>query len=260
MGEHIPWADRLTEEVDSFFRLWKNRRWLAIILIIAVFCFSLFSFISWIKRGTQVDNLKTENRELKRDLRQLESENKGLRETVAPLIARAAKDFPGEEINTSLKKIIERLEQQDPLRQPIATCTATVTIFIKSEEEVSAHFIDRGGYVAICQGTSALLQASSHESWGNQLGDGIVRYKGIFTMPADSSTVGKTITFLKQGEYIQIEFAKMPENCLVTEGKTIFVINDTTRLEFDVPEQQTNGRRVFIRDLSNGMKALASNN
>ena len=29
MGEHIPWADRFSGEVDAFFRLWKNRRWLA---------------------------------------------------------------------------------------------------------------------------------------------------------------------------------------------------------------------------------------
>lgn len=260
MGDHIPWADRLSDEVDAFFRLWNNRRWFAIILILSVLAFSIFSSISWFKRGTQVDRLKTENRELSRDLRQLESENKGLRETVAPLIARAAKEFPGEQINTSLKKIVERLEQQDPLRQPIASCTATVTVFVKSDEKVNSHFMDRGGYVAIAKGSTTLLQASSHESWGNQLGNGIVRYRGVFTMPADSSAVGKSIQSLKQGQYLQIEFAKMPENSLVTEGKVIFVLNDLTRLEFDIPEQQPDTRRVFVRDLSHGMKPLVSNN
>ena len=259
MGEHIPWADRLSDEVDAFFRLWKNRRCLAIIFILFIFGFSVFSAIGWFKRGAQVDRLKIENRELSRDLRQLESENKGLRETVAPLIARAAKEFPGEEINTSLKKIVERLEQQDPLRQPIASCTATIVLFVKSDEKVNAHYMDRGGYVAIAQGNSSLLKASSHESWGNQHGNGIVRYRGVFTMPADSSAVGKPIQFLKEGRYIQIEFAKMPEKSLVTEGKVIFVLNDLTRLEFDIPEQHCANRRVFIRDLSEGMKTLASN-
>ena len=259
MGEHIPWADRLTDEVDAFFRLWKKRRWLAVILILFVIGFSVFSSIGWFKRGTQVDSLKIENRELSRDLRQFESENKGLRETVAPLIARAAKEFPGEEINTSLKKIVERLEQQDPLRQPIASCTATVMVFVKSDEKINAHYMDRGGYVAILHGNSALLQASSHESWGNQLGNSLVRYRGVFTMPADSQAVGKPIQFLKEGRYIQIEFAKMPEKCLVTMGKVIFVLNDLTRLEFDIPEQRCDNRLIFIRDLSEGMKALASN-
>ena len=191
------------------------------------------------------------------DVRQLESENKGLRETVAPLIARAAKEFPGEEINTSLKKIIERLEQQDPLRQSIASCTATVIVYIKSEEAVSSHFMDRGGYVAIAQGSSALIRASSHESWGNQMGNGVVRYRGVFSMPADSSAVGKPIQFLKEGQYLQVEFAKMPENSIVTEGKVIFVLNDITRLEFEIPEQTSAERRVFVRDLSLGMEPLA---
>jgi len=116
------------------------------------------------------------------------------------------------------------------------------------------------GYVAIAQGSSTLLQASSHESWGNQLGNGIIRYRGVFTMPADSSAVGKPIQFLKQGQYLQIEFAKMPENSLVTEGKVIFVLNDLTRLAFDIPEQKSDARRVFVRDLSPGMKPLAFNN
>jgi len=79
-------------------------------------------------------------------------------------------------------------------------------------------------------------------------------------MPADSSAVGKPIQFLKQGQYLQIEFAKMPENSLVTEGKVIFVLNDLTRLAFDIPEQKSDARRVFVRDLSPGMKPLAFNN
>lgn len=260
MSEHIPWADRLSNEVDAFFRLWKNRCWLAILLILSFIGFSVFSSIGWFNRGTQVDRLNVENRELLRDLRQLESENKGLRETVAPLLVRAAKEFPGEEINTSLKKIVERLEQQDPLRQPIVSCNVTATVFVKSDEKVNSHFMGGGGYVAIAQDSSTLIHASSHESWGNQLGNGIVRYMGAFIMPADSSAVGKPIQSLQKGQYLQIEFAMIPENCLVTEGKVIIVLNGLTRLEFDIPEQQSDVRRIFVRDLSHGMKPLKSNN
>jgi len=50
-------------------------------------------------------------------MRQLESENKSLRETVAPLIARAAKNFLEKKINTSLKKILDRLERENPLKE-----------------------------------------------------------------------------------------------------------------------------------------------
>ncbi len=260
MGEHTPWADRLGDEVDAFFRLWKNRRWLAIIFILIAVGVCIASTVGWFKRGTQINDLKAESREIQRDLRQVESENKGLRETVAPLMAQAAKEFPGEEINVSLKKIVDRLEQQNPLRQAIASATATVVLTIQSDVAVNSHFIDRGGYAAIAQGNTALLRASSHESWGNQLGDGIVRYRGVFTMPADSSAVGKPIEFLRHADYIQMEFLKMPTNSLVTGGKVIFVINDSTRLEFAVPEQRCDERRVFVKDLTEGMKPLTSNN
>lgn len=259
MDKLTPWADRISGEVDAFFRLWKNRRWLAIVMIISFSGVSVFSFASWFKRGIKVDALEIENRELKRDLRLLESENKGLRETVTPLIARAAKEFPGEEINTSLKKIIEKLRQQDPIRQPIVSCTVSVSVFTKSDEKLNSHFPTVGGYVLIGQGRAAILQASSHETWGKQLGNGIVRYSGTFTMPAESSTIGMPVKALKRGEYIQIEFSTMPENSFVTMGTAIFVINDITHLEFEIPEQQADGQRVFIRDLAEGMKTLTSN-
>ena len=51
MVEHITWADRISDEVDAFFRLWKKRRWLAIVLILVVLGFSVFTTIGWFKRG-----------------------------------------------------------------------------------------------------------------------------------------------------------------------------------------------------------------
>ncbi len=185
MGEHTPLADRLGAEVDAFFRLWKNRRWLTVILLLFVVGTGIVSIVGWFRRGSQIETLKSESRELERDIRQLESENKSLRETVAPLITRAAKEFPGEEINTSLKKIVNRLEKQNPRKQPIASATATVVLTVQSDDNVDAHFMDRGGYVIFGKGSSSLLQASSHESWGHQTGKGAVRYRGIFTMPAE---------------------------------------------------------------------------
>jgi len=260
MAEHIPWAKRLNDEVDAFFDLWKSRRWLAVLFLIIVFVICVVSSVGWFQRGKKIDTLTADNRDLKRDVRQLESENKGLRETVAPLLARAAKEFPGEEINVSLKKIVDQLKEQRPSLRPIAGATATVVLTIKSDENVSSHFMDRGGCAALATGSTALLQASSHESWGNQIGNSTVRYRGVFTMPADSTAVGKPIESLRQAKYIQTEFNMMPTNSLVTGGKVIFVVNDSIRLEFEVPEQRSDERRVFIRNLSEGMKPLVSNN
>jgi hypothetical protein len=41
--------------------------------------------------------------------------------------------------------------------------------------------------------------------------------------------------------------------------KVIFVVNDSVRLEFAVPEQRSKERQVFIRNLAEGMKPLTSN-
>jgi len=258
MGD-TPWAKRLSDEIDAFCHLWKNRRWLAVLFIFIVIGVCAFSSVGWFQRGKEIDRLTSENKDIKRDLRQVESENKGLRETVAPLIARAAKEFPGEEINISLKKIVDRLEAQRPARQPIASATATVVLTIKSDDNVSAHFMGQGGFAAFGQGNIPLLLTSSHESWGSQIGNSTIQYTGTFTMPADSPAVGKPIEFLKQAGYVQAEFNAMPSNSLITGGKIIFVINNSTRLEFSIPEQRSDGRRVSVRDLGKGLQPLVSN-
>lgn len=267
MAEQKPYAERLKDEVDAFFALWRERRFLAIIFLLIVVGVSVYFLAAWIYRGRTIarlekanTNLLSETRDLKRDIRQLESENKSLRDTVAPLIARAAKEFPGEEINTSLKKIVDRLENQNPLRQPIASATAKVILTVKSDDTVNMHYMSQGGYATFAQGKNALLKASSYESWGKQIGNGEVQYSGDFTMSADDSAVGKPIEFLKQAQYIQMEFTVMPGNSVVTGGKVIFVINGSIRLEFDIPKQPSDGQRVFIRDLTVGLKPLMPNN
>ena len=260
MADHVPYAERLRDEVDAFFDLWKNRRWLAIVFVLLLIVVGVTVLVGWLKRGSQIEQLQTENREQKRDLRQLESENKGLRETVAPLLARAAKEFPGEEINVSLKKIVAELERQTPARQPIASVEGTVQVTIKSDATVDATYMSSGGYAVFAKGATPLLQTSFQESSARQTGKGTVVHRGLFQMAADDPAVGKPLEHLTAAEYIQAEFFEMPTNSRVTEGRIIFVINDSTRLEFSIPEQRTEERRIFIRSLTEGMKPLASNN
>ena len=104
MGDHVPLAKRAGAEVDAFANLWRTRRWLAIVLLAGLVIFGVWSITSnWIK-AREIDQLKAEKNRLEAALRETERENRGLRETVAPLLARAAREFPGEEINTSLTR------------------------------------------------------------------------------------------------------------------------------------------------------------
>ena len=147
----------------------------------------------------------------------------------------------------------------DPLRQPIANATATVAITIQSDAEGNVYSAHKGGVAAFGKGNTVLLQASAMDSWRRQLGNGVVRYHSVFSMPADSPGVGESVESLRQAEYIQTEFKTMPTNSLVTGGTVVFAVNNSVRLEFAVPEQRCAGRRVFIRNLAEGLRPLASN-
>ena len=162
-----------------------------------------------------------------------------------------------ESIGNAVDAMNEPMKQ--PINQPIASATATVILNIKSDANLNARYMDSGGYAAFGQGNTAVLQASSHESWANQIGNSTVRYRGVFTMPATSPAAGKPLDYLLRSRYIQTEFLQMPTNSLITGGQVIFVVNDSIRLEFAVPEQTSKERQVFIRDLTKGMKPLASN-
>jgi cell division protein FtsB len=262
-NNYKPFADRFKEEIDAFFRLWRERRWLAVVFVLALVGFCIYFLVGWNERGNkiqeqtnQINQLKTDNSDLARDNVQLRTENAGLRETVAPLLARAAKEFPGEEINSSLKKIIDKLESENPLEQPIASSSSTVEILIKSDQGLNAHFIDQGAFLAFGKGKDALLMNTSVDSFGNQTGKGEVLYHAILQMPADDSSVGKPISVLKDTEYLQAQFGALPDNCEVLGGKMVCVLNGSIRLKFDIPPQQSIGKNVFIRDMRQGLLPL----
>ena len=244
-----PIADRIQDELNAFFRLWREKRWLAILLIIILLIFVFYGIFSWRQRGNTIEDLKSENIELKRDLRQLKAENKSLHETVAPLFHQAAKEFPGEEILESLKKIIARLEFENPIKKPIASAISTVEVKIKSDDEISTHFMGSGGYLAFCRGSDAVLITSSKESNAQQTGNNEVIYSADFKMDATDSVVGKKIEFLQESDYIQINFSAIPNNSIILEGTAIIVINGSLRFEFSIQPQKMQEDKIFIRNI-----------
>lgn len=248
--ENKPIADRTKNEVDAFIRLWREKRWLAILLTVILIGFVVLSILGWLQRGSTISDLKFENRELKRDIRQIEAENKSLRETVAPLILQATKEFPGEEISESLKKIIAKLELEDPLYKPIASATATVEVNIESSDQINIRLMERGGgYLAFCRETDALLVTSSKDSYARQTGNNVVIYSAVFQMPATNSAVGKPIEFLKDSDYLQIKFLELPNNSKVLEGRAVVVINGSMRFEFLIPPQKMQEDIIFVKGI-----------
>lgn len=256
MGDHTPIADKIDAEMDSLTRLWRKRGWLAVTLVIGVVFFVGWTLYSKWVNGKNICKLENENSRLESALREAERENRGLRETVAPLLARAAREFPGEEINLSLKKLLEQLEADRPSNKPLASASMTVQVVIDSSAQVNNYFMNKGGYAAFCNGQNALMLTSSNESFGNTISTKEVRYRAVFQMPADDKMVGRPLRELLEAEYLQIEFLTMDENQTVKYGHAIVVLNDGFRVEFDIPPQISQGRRIFVRDVQDRLRSL----
>lgn len=258
MGEHIPIADKVDAEITAFGKLWRKRRWLAVALVIGLFvCLGWTLYSNWVQ-GKQIDKLETANSRLESSLREAERENRGLRETVAPLLARAAREFPGEEINASLKKLLERLDADRPSNKPLASASVTVKVVIDSSTQENSHYTGdgSGGYAALGKGADALFVASANDSIVNSVGTNEVQYLGVFQMRADDKMVGKALHELAEAEYLQVEFQHMAENRNVRGGEAILVLNGGIRIAFDIPPQSSQGRRIFIRDVQNKLRNL----
>ena len=256
MPDHIPLADKVGKEADAFLRLWKSRRGLAVAMVLGLLAFGIWSISSILLKRNQIDRLEGEKGKLEATLRESDRENRGLRETVAPLLARAAKEFPGEEINASLKKLVESMEADRPGNRPLASASASVEVVTDSPSQVSAHFIDQGGYIAFGKGSEAVLTASSADSFGNTIGKNEVLYHSVFQMPADDKLVGKPLRSIADADYIQLEFSAMGENQKVVRGKAVVVFNGGLRAEFEIPAQTMVGRRIFVRNIQGVLRDL----
>lgn len=255
MSDHVPVADKVESEITAFSRLWRKRPWVAALLAVVLIAVVGWSIHSNISLAGKLEAMRVERDAVATQFRESERENRGLREIVAPLLARAAREFPGEEINESLKKVVTRLEASLPQNQLIASASVTAEIFCVSDENLSNHYIDNGCFVGFGKGSEAILTAYSGDSFGQKIGEGTVRYRTVAQMASDDASVGRKVMTLTEAQYIQIEFGVMPERMNIKGGKIVVVLNGFLRLEFAIPSQVADGRKIFIHDVGPAIAA-----
>jgi len=151
---------------------------------------------------------------------------------------------------------IAQAEQLNPAAQPIRTGTVTIEVVAQSTDQINATFMDRGGYVAFGNGNDALLVLSGTESRAAQDGQGEVVWRGVFEMDVSDPSVGKPVRYLLGAEYLQINFAKLPQGTRIKRGIAVVTINSAVRLEIPVPEQQMSDDRIFVRGLQPFLESL----
>lgn len=142
------------------------------------------------------------------------------------------------------------------LSKLIVVASATVEVKITSDWDFNGTVPYTKVYLAFVKGDKPLLITSSIGYTASQTGNDEVVYKAKLDMDAKDSAVGNPTSFLKDAEYIQIEFDRMPPNSSVLGGDAICIINNSVRLEFSIPPQKLVNNRIFIRNLSESLHVL----
>ena len=166
-------------------------------------------------------------------------------------------------VTTRLTKAEQKLNdletkssQLEPTHQSIATVTSTVEVTVESNEKLSAHYFDSGGYLAFAKGSTPVLVTSSQDCYVSPKQPGQLVYKGVFNSNATDQVIGQPISVLKNAEYIQIGFTPMAPDLHIIGGTAVVVINNAVTVRFAIPPQTAQGKLIFIRSLAGELSEL----
>ena len=169
------------------------------------------------------------------------------------IVQQTMNDSPG---GTQLVGDIYINETENTLHKPIVIASATVEVRIKSDLDFNGRVANMKAHLAFAKGNKPLLITSSIGYTARQTGNGEVVYQGKLDMDAKDSAVGNPVFYLRDAEYIQIEFGRMPSDSDVLGGDVICIINNSVRLEFSIPPQKLVNNQIFIRNLSESLQVL----
>ena len=196
--------------------------------------------------------------------------NKKLQLSLAPFQDLANKRYPGLEGSEALERLridvaaIEKrafelekkIKASDPILQPIRAAKATVELQVESDDQINTTYMDRGGYLALGRGNTPILLTAGREANARQLGNSRVLWRAVWNMDASDQAVGKPVKSLREAEYCQIVFLKMPKNSKVINGSVRLTINNEVQLDLVIPRQQAAEDRILIRDISKILNLL----
>jgi len=122
--DYIPWPKKLEMNWDAAVATWKRRPMLAVSALLVFFVWGAYN-------TGKVSALKDRIRELETKLQVEQFKYLQLESHVAPLLERAAREFPGTEISDSLQKLTQKLDSLDPKNQILATCSAFLEMKVR---------------------------------------------------------------------------------------------------------------------------------
>lgn len=153
------------------------------------------------------------------------------------------------ESTEEISNLKKKTKYVDPYTQPIQSGSSTVFVKIETNEEFNTNFMDQGGYLAFGKENEELLSLNNSQCNAKTIGQGITIFQGVFNLSATHNNIGKSLTFLKEAQYIQIQFIPMKENYKIIEGRAVCTFNGNARIEFIIPSQKMENHLIFIREL-----------
>ncbi len=168
-------------------------------------------------------------------------------------IQQTMKDSPG---GTQVAGDLFINKTENPLQKPIVAVNVNVEVKIKSDWDFNGRVSNMPAYFGFVKGNTLLLKAFSIGYMASQTGNGEVVYKGNLNTDSKDPSMGNPASFLKDAEYIQIEFGQMPSDSLVLGGDVICIINNSIRIEFSIPPQKLVNNKIYIRNLSESLQVL----
>jgi len=256
-------AIREGEEAKTYF---KEHPIKAVLLTFSVIVLLFAWYFVWhapvLKRAEKCEGevilLETENADLLRDKSSLQNQVNACQERIAPLIERAAREFPGEELNTSLVKIIKRLDA-DPLTAPIAEVAAELSFIVERADNKPTRHMSAECTVIIRQGENQLILTRGYQTDQGPFKVGQALLRADLTSRPTSLLIGKPIATLREADNIVAGCVRLGDYNKVVGGQIHLVINSSIRLSFDIPAQVVEKAPFFyVSDLSRGLQGLVA--
>lgn len=166
------------------------------------------------------------------------------------------------ERKSEIEDIKKKTEFVDPYTQPIQTASATVfviaksNVIFKSDEAPYTWHRDEGVYLAFVKGVNEMILLSAQECRSSFISSDRVKYEGVLSLDANHSSIGKKLTFLKEAEYLRIQFLPIVKDYDVIEGKVVCVFNGNARIEFNIPMQSSKDKLIFVRNISGNLNTV----
>jgi hypothetical protein len=100
------------------------------------------------------------------------------------------------------------------------------------------------------------MVVTSLDCFAIQQGDDHLLYRAVLTLDATSPIIGKPVGVLKDSEYLQIGFKPMKPKQRVLAGRAVVTVNDSVRLEFEVPPQEMGADFIVVRNVASTLSIL----